>query len=185
MDNRDYFLIVALIGIGVLTRTVFHLGANVEFVTGAALVAGYFLSSKKLALVVPLVTMFVSDLIIGNTSIYLFTWSAYLLTPLLGVLLARSGLADKGYNIKSVLALQGTGLLSVVIFFLWTNLGVVITTNMYPNTLSGLMQSYINALPFLRPQLVSVFITLPIMFVAGWLVMRYSKTESLNIRESL
>lgn len=156
MKREDVLLGGALVLMGVLTRTIFHLGANIEFVTLAGIIAGYYFINKAQAMAVPILILAISDLIIGNSSIMIFTWSGFLLAPVLGAVLrqprlekifARSGL-------MKLLGFGGAATISVIFFFLWTNLGVVLLTSMYPNTLAGIGESYVNALPFLRNQLV-------------------------------
>jgi hypothetical protein len=98
-----------------------------------------------------------SDLIIGNSAIFMFTWSGFALIALLGLISRASG-AD---YIKFV----GGGIAGVIVFFLWTNLGVMLISGMYDHSLAGLVQSYANALPFLRNQLISNAIVLHILWL--------------------
>lgn len=152
---------VALITVGVLTRTVFHIGPNFEFVSAISIVAGYIFTDKRLAMAVPFTIMFLSDSIIGNTNIFLFTWSAYLLMPVIGSMLKRLKTQS---GLKKALALEGAGILSVTMFYFWTNFGVVVTTNMYSKDLYGVIGSLINGLPFLKPQLIGVVLTIPVIY---------------------
>ena len=170
------FTAVLLVVLGSLSRTILHIGPNFELVTASAVVAGFVIKDKRLALAVPLVTMMITDSIIGNTNIFIFTWSAYAATPLIGAIVSK--IKNAG-TVKKALAIEGAGLLSLLIFFLWTNLGVVLTTNMYEKSLSGLMASYINALPFLKPQLFSLVFGLPlVLMIVNFLQIRFSiKTE--------
>ena len=168
MKKSDLILFSILLLIAVAFRTVFKIGPNIEFVTISALAGGYFFTNKKLALLLPIIILGISDAIIGNSSIFMFTWSAFLITPIIGIL-AKSGkfktYSDKlpSFATPAIVGLAGTTL-SVLIFFLWTNFGVVVTTSMYPNTIQGLINSYINALPFLRNQLYTNMIFAPIIF---------------------
>ena len=181
ITNQDKVILLSFIALGFLTRTVFTIGPNVEFVTIASLGAGYFMNNKKFALIVPLIIMSLSDAVIGNTSIFLFTWSAFLITPLIGIVLSKSDKKDSKYF--ATLAGFGGSILSVLIFFLWTNFGVVVTTAMYPDTVSGLINSYINALPFLKNQLYGNMIFAPIIFTLVSLLkdLYENKTRSLKI----
>lgn len=184
--NKKYLdLIIAfiLVAIAVSTRTIFHIGPNVELVTFSTLAGGYFLTNKKLALLLPIIIMLISDSIIGNTSIFLFTWSAFFITPILGILLRSPFIKHKFKDLPdifrpSVLGLAGTTL-SIIIFYLWTNFGVVVTTAMYPDTFGGLLSSYFNALPFLKNQLFGNLIFTPILF-AGFQLF-FSKKANENI----
>ncbi len=166
MKIKDIIIAISLIVLCVLTRTVFHVGENVEFVTAASLAAGYFMVNKKLSFVVPLGIMLVSDVIIGNTIIYIFTWSGFFVSTMLGIgFSGKNPLKLKNEFLKNALTGEGLGIVSTLIFYLWTNLGVVITSNMYEKSISGLMLSYVNALPFLANQLYSNMILVPIMFL--------------------
>ena len=100
-------------------------------------------------------------------TIFLFTWSAYILMPLIGALVNR---IKTSKVLVRIFALEGAGILSVLIFFLWTNLGVVLTTPMYEKSLSGLISSYINALPFVKPQFASTLIAIPVIYILGSLI---------------
>jgi len=186
-NNFDYILLAVLVLLGFLTRTVFHIAPNVEFVTVASLAAGYFFSNKKLALLVPLSIMISTDIVIGNTSIFIFTWSGFIFTAILGYLfsLEKSLKFLKGISSmpRSMIIGFGGSILSVLFFFLWTNFGVVITTTMYPDTLTGLVNSYVNALPFLKNQLVGNIFFAPMIFAIIHILKEYIFFE--NHKQSL
>lgn len=159
----QYLAAIVLTSLGVLSRTSFHLGQNIEFITAIGLVSGFLFTKPWLKFSTALVAVVVSDLIIGNTNIIWFTWSAYLVAPLFGILLRRIGLQEFASNLTGM---QLAGVCFTLLFFLWTNLGVVLTTNMYSKDLTGLVQSYINALPFLQNQLLGNLIVVPLLFAA-------------------
>lgn len=150
-----------LVVLAVGTRWLFWKTAfapNVEFVTMATLLAAYYFG-RRFTFLVPLTIMFVSDLLIGNTMIFLFTWSAFLLAGLAGALLRRRS------NEKTIVgATTLTGLGFALFFFLWTNFGVWVLGDLYPQTWAGLMQSYVMAIPFLKLHLVSTLVFVPVGF---------------------
>lgn len=150
-----------LIFLGVLFRTSWRLGPNVEFVTSAALLAGAYLG-KKWAVFIPLSIMAISDLLLGNTNIFLFTWSAYLFIGYLGNLGHLDNLKIK----TKILHATGLGVIASIWFFLWTNFGVWLLDSwgMYPKTLSGLIDAYIMGLPFLKYNLIGNLILVPSSF---------------------
>ena len=158
---RRVLLSFVLIVLGILGRTVFQIGENIEFVTSASLLAASFLGLRW-AVIVPLVIMAVSDFIIGNTLIFLFTWSAYLLTGLLGFFF----LTKKSGIINHVLKATGTGVISSIIFYLWTNFGVWALDSfaMYSDDLSGLIDSYIMGIPFFKANLYGNLVFVPLSF---------------------
>jgi hypothetical protein len=161
--HNSLFLILFLVA--VLSRTIFHLGPNIELVTTVMILSSYYLGRKSSFWLVFLI-MAVTDRIIGNTSIFLFTWSGFLIPSLFASKLFKNlKLEIKNLPIKT-LGLVGGGLLSNVFFFIWTNLGVWLLDSwgMYPKTFAGLIMSYINGLPFLKPQLASTLIFVPLGF---------------------
>jgi len=170
-NKRDILILFVFVAIGVLTRTILHIGPNVEFITGISISAGYFFSSRKYSFMVPLISLAITDYLIGNSMIFLFTWSAFLIAPAIGNLLEK--FAKKSSFVGKLALFQAAGAFSTLIFFLWTNFGVVITTSMYANNLAGLMQSYVNALPFLRNQLGANLVIVPFLFAATHIFTNY------------
>lgn len=133
-------------------RTIWHVAPNVEFITTASLLSGLYLG-KRWAFIVPFVSILLSDLVIGNTTIYLFTWSAYIMIGIVSSSIARIPLKKSSIKVLTS-ALFGLG--SGFFFFGWTNFGVwfLDSWQMYPNNLSGLVEAYYRGLPFLRNTLV-------------------------------
>ncbi|MCD6414058.1 MAG: hypothetical protein J7L23_00325 [Candidatus Diapherotrites archaeon] len=157
--KEDFFIGVVLVAIALFGRTVFHIAPNVEFVTASALLAGVFIKSRYYWLV-PLTTMVLSDAIIGNTLIFVFTWSAFLLPAFLGRYIKQW----KESPFKLMFSATTGGVFFSLLFFLWTNFGVWLL-GWYPPTLAGLLQSYIMALPFLRLNLLGNLVIVPSMFL--------------------
>ena len=138
-----------LVLVALVERLVFDLGPNVELVTAATVLSGVYLPVRYRVLV-PMVIMVASDLFLGLQAISFFTWTGFLV---------MGGLPQELRRLSGnpwVLGL-GSGVLGVWLFFLWTNLGVWLLDpfGMYPDSLAGLASSYVNALPFLRNQLLS------------------------------
>ncbi|MBU0998540.1 hypothetical protein KJ570_03365 [Patescibacteria group bacterium] len=144
----------------ILERTLFDLGPNFEFITTALILSAFYLGKKQSLLLIFLILL-VSDFIIGNTNIFVFTWSGFLI-PALFV----SNILKK-IKLNKIILGTGLGISSNIFFYLWTNFGVWVLDSwgMYPNTIQGLLQSYINGIPFLKYQLVSTLLLLPVTFV--------------------
>ena len=188
-----------LIVIGVLLRTHFHLGDNVEFVTSGALVSAYYLGLGW-GIVVPLTTMFLSDLIIGNTTIFLFTWSAYIIIGIAGYILMRIQNsaclpARQEFRIQNnpfskfrsgnlkfiIIKATGLGILASFWFYLWTNFGVWVLDSwgMYPKTIAGLIQAYAMGIPFLKFTLIGNMVFVPLSFC----VMELATKAAIRIKK--
>jgi hypothetical protein len=159
-------------------RTAFDLGPNVELVTLAMLAASIYLS-RSTALKLTFLLMAATDLIIGNTSIFIFTWSGFLL-PIF--LISKSNF----HHQTSIIKATSLGVLSNLFFYFWTNFGVWLLDSwgMYTKDLPGLIHCYVNALPFLRLQLASTLLFVPLGF---YLLSRYflaSSTTANNLASS-
>lgn len=168
-----FLIAVVLITIGVIGRfiRINYLPElyNVEPFTVMSLLAGSLLGGGY-ALSVPLSMIAISDMVIGNTSIMFFTWSAWAIIGLGGTILRKR----KAPTFKFSLQLTGMGVVSSLFFFLWTNFGVWLIDGMYPHTLAGLMQSYIMGLPFLRNNLFGNLTIVPVVSLAAIFVWQIS-----------
>lgn len=156
------FIFVAfLIAVGIGTRTIWHPGENIEFVTTASLLSASYLGLGW-ALFVPMCIMVITDLILGNTNIFIFTWSGYLVIGILGYLSNLNKLGGK----TKILRASGVGVTASLWFYLWTNFGVWLLDSwgVYPKTLSGLAEAYWYGLPFLKNNLLGNLIFVPLSF---------------------
>lgn len=177
MDEENFFPLL-LISLGVAFRTVWHIAPNVEFVTAATLLATTYLG-RRASVLVPLAIMAVSDTIIGNSNIFIFTWSAYILIGLLDqVILKKLGRGN------IIVTQTGAGILVSLFFFLWTNFGVWAfdSFHMYPSTISGLIQAYIMGLPFLKLNLIGnlFFVSLSFIVIEGVRILNRRRNLSLS-----
>ena len=169
--KRAVLLLLFLVAF--LERIVFDLGPNVELITASVILASYYLGARKSFLL----TFFIlttTDFVIGNTSIFIFTWSGFLIPAILtGTLFNKIKLL----RVRKYFFGTTTGLLTNIFFFLWTNLGVWLLDawNMYPDTIGGLISAYVNALPFFRYQIISSIIFIPLGFAAIDILMAISK----------
>ena len=149
-----------LLVVAILERTVFDLGPNFEFVTTALILSAFYLG-KKQSLLLTFLILLISDLIIGNSNIFIFTWSGFLIPALFA-----SNIFKK-IKLNKILLGTGLGISSNLFFYLWTNFGVWLLDSweMYSKNVQGLLQCYINGLPFLKYQITSTLLLLPISFV--------------------
>lgn len=133
--------------------------ADMFFMVAAiALLSGLLLGGYY-TLIVPLGVLFLSDLYYGNTSIFLFTWSGFVLIGLLGY----SAKKRIPLSVKSILPLMGLGIGGVLLYDLWTNFGCWLMW--YPATLDGFLTCYILALPFTIWHLLSTLLILPLLYL--------------------
>jgi len=172
---KKFLLAFLLIALGVAGRTVFHLAPNVEMVTLASLLAAAYLG-RKYALLVPFAIMVITDTLIGNTNIFIFTWSAWLMIGFSGLILRKKE------GVKLVGAATGWGILTSLFFYLFTNFGVwaLDSWGMYSRDLVGLINCCLMGLPFLKANLLGNLVFVPVGFSVVEMAFRKEKMFSLG-----
>jgi hypothetical protein len=138
--NPRTAILISIILAAALFR-LFHLVPNVSPIAAMALFAGAQFADRRMALLVPLAAMALSDLVLGLHGTLPFVYAAFALTVLMGGMLRDRVRA---------LPVLGTAVAASLLFFGLTNLGVWLTWDLYPLTLEGLMQAYAAGLPFYR-----------------------------------
>ncbi|WP_240644178.1 DUF6580 family putative transport protein [Antribacter gilvus] len=143
---------------------------NLELLTAATFFAAVLLR-HRVALLVPLAAVALSDVLLGNSSILLFTWTAWAVVGV-AALLGRRTTGVRRYG-----AAIGLGLGGSVWFFLWTNFGVWLLGReaYYAPGLDGLLASYAAGLPFLRTMLLGNLVLLPLAAAAVGVVERLER----------
>jgi hypothetical protein len=132
---------VMLVLVGAATRLVPH-PANFVPIGAMALFGGTYLKKKE-AFILPLLSLFLSDLFIGFDSLAmrLSVYGSFLITVFIGFWLKSR---------RSLKNLVLAALSSSIIFFLTTNFTVWFLGNMYAKSPAGLVMCYILALPFFK-----------------------------------
>jgi len=104
-----------------------------------ALFGGAYFSSKRAAMVVPLLSLVVGDLFVGFHKLIPYVYASFLLSVAIGFWLRRK---------KSASRIGGATLAGAIQFFLITNFAMWATsTGNYPKTWSGLAECYIAGVP--------------------------------------
>lgn len=113
---------------------------NFSPMAAMAILGGYYFP-KRWGVILPLATLLASDLFLGFYGAEMFfVYGSFLLIIVLSQKLTKNSL----FRIGS-LALSGS-----ILFFLITNFGVWLTTNLYPKNIVGLILCYEAAIPFFR-----------------------------------
>ncbi|MFM2266936.1 MAG: hypothetical protein RL757_377 [Bacteroidota bacterium] len=182
--NHRYVLLLGVIVLTVLARVMPHV-FNFTPVAAVALFGTAYLSNRLLAFLLPLVSLFVSDLWLNNTVYRAFypetegiVWFSnvggyvgFALIALLGLRFLR----HSEFRVQSVL---GCSLAASALFFLVSNGSVWLESNFYPKTFSGLMTCYAAGLPFLNATVLGDLFYASIFFGAfewakqHWVVLR-------------
>jgi len=171
--KRIIFLLLLLIAI--TERLWFDLGPNVELVMVASVLASMYLG-REWGAVLAVMSLVLSDLVIGNTMIVVFTWSAF------AVIGFGGNWISKWKGNKQVVAAGGYGLISALWFYFYTNFGVWLMGGMYKKTFVGLMKSYQMGLPFLRIHAVSSVLLVGGGVLAIQLVREILRISNLTIK---
>jgi len=131
MQRIEMKAVFGLILIALLTRLLPH-PPNFAPITSIALFSGFHFANKRLALFVPLIAMFISDLFIGVHSLMPVIYLSFLLISILSFYM-------KSLSISNVV-------LASTLFFVMSNLGVWYFY--YPLTWAGLTSCFVLAIPF-------------------------------------
>ena len=144
---------------------------NVTPIMAMAIFGGAYLS-RRFALLVPLAALIASDAFLGFHRLILFTWGSVLLAGLLGLRLRRN---------RTSARIAGISLASSTLFYLITNFGVWLLTDLYPRTVSGLGVCYVAALPFFRNSLLGDLAYTGIFFATYALAHRRLVTRAIRV----
>ena len=143
-----------------MERVVYDLGPNIELVTAVMILSSFYFGKKE-SFWLTFAIIATTDRLIGNSNIFLFTWSGFLIPALFSSKLIKILRLKLRLKLLSPIL---TGLSSNIFFYFWTNFGVWLLSGMYPKTASGLLMSYFYALPFLKNQLISTLVFVPLLF---------------------
>ena len=130
------------------------------------LFGGACYAQPRLAYAVPFATF-----LLGDLGIWALTgradWAFYAYQPVVYLsvaLVVTTGFALRGQ--RSWRGVAGAGLVSSVGFFVVTNFGLWAfgDGSIYPQTLDGLVDCYVRAIPYLRNTVISMALFLPLLF---------------------
>lgn len=140
MSKPRFIVLVCMILAAAATRLIPH-PPNMASITAVALFGGAYLSDRRLAFLVPLAALFLSDLVLGLYSHMEIVYGSFALVVCLGLLLRRK---------RTPLRIAGAALASSILFFVITNFGVWAFGSLYPKTMAGLVTCYVAAIPFFQ-----------------------------------
>ena len=143
LNPRLTTLIVIVFG-AALSRLIPH-PPNATSIAAVALFSGAYFADKRLALVVPIAALLLSDSILGFYRHMEIVYLSFALVVCLGFTLTGR---------PSVLRIGTTAVAASISFFILTNFGVWAFDGLYPHTLYGLAECYLLALPFFAHTLI-------------------------------
>jgi hypothetical protein len=140
MLNARFLTLLGMVGVAAAMRLIPH-PPNFTPIEAMALFGGTYLVDKRSAFAVPLLAMYLSDLLLGPDATMPFIYGSIALTVALGFWVRRS---DSPHRIGLA------ALASSIVFFVVSNFGVWFQGGLYPRTLEGLTACYVAAIPFFR-----------------------------------
>lgn len=153
----EFLIALFFIIIGVSLRFFPH-PPNFAPIAAIALFGGVYFS-KKMAFLLPMAAMIISDIFIGyyEVGLMISVYGSFLAYVILGFWLKKH---KKWYTVL------GSSFLAAFLFFFLTNFAVWIFTPWYPKTISGILECYLLALPFFRNTLLGDLFYVPFFFGA-------------------
>lgn len=152
--NSKNLTVIGLIFAAVFSRLIPH-PWNLTAVGAVALFSGAHLRPKALTFLVPMVSMLITDLILGFHVTMAFTYAAVAMCTALGLFFLKD--SQKPFKVGAL------SFASSVIFFVVSNLGVWLT-GMYSLDIKGLVTCYVMAWPFFQGQVIGDLLYSAVLF---------------------
>ncbi len=150
MSISRVWVMFGFVAIGILSRLLPH-PPNFTAMNAMILCLGTMLGTSSLTFMAAIPTLIITDAIFGYHSTIPFVYLSYGLIAMMGTSLIGTRLIP-------------ISLLSSLLFFIVTNFGSWMTTELFPHTLNGLILCYIAALPFLSTQIAGDLIYSAVFF---------------------
>ena len=173
----EFLIALLLILIATSLRLIPH-PPNFAPIAAIALFGGVYFS-KKIAFILPLLSLIISDVFIGfyEPKLMASVYGSFLICVILGFWLKKN---KKWYTVL------GSSLLASIIFFVITNFAVWTFTPWYVKTFSGLVQCYIMAIPFFKNTLLGGLFYVTIFFgiyefVELWIRKRFAILKKISV----
>ena len=136
--NSRFLVLAGMITFAAFTRLIPH-PPNFTAVGAMALFGGAYFNKKSLAFAVPIIAMFLTDLILGLHSGMYAVYLSFILIVMIGM------------TLKDKIKLGNVFLASVsasVLFFIITNFAQWLSFPLYSKDIAGLVECYVVAIPF-------------------------------------
>ena len=128
--------------------------------------------SKGISYLLIIASMLISDVLLSIHSHYAafgsWTWFTYSALCVIGYMGSGMDRLEERFSLSALLVLG-----SSLGFWIWTNFGVWLFSGFYAKDVSGFMQCYVAAIPFLQHSLMSAYLWLVLFF-------GYQRIKTLN-----
>jgi len=143
-NYNHYFWPICLILILSFSRLIPH-PWNFTPVLATSIFAGFYFKEFFLSFFIVIFSMFLGDVFLGFHSTMIFTYISLIIAVLIGLFI-------KVLSFKNILL---SGLVGSICFFIITNFGVWLVTDMYDQSIEGLLTCYVAAIPFFSNTILS------------------------------
>ena len=154
------------VGLLILSRLIPHPPNFTPLIAGAVFLP-FMLKDKTLIIGLPLLCLFISDLIIGFHNVMLWTYGSFLIIGLMVIIFSK-------LNLKSLLGLSIAG---PSFFYLITNFGVWVSSSTYAKDIYGLLECYALALPFYGNSLSSTLLFSLLFIATRYLLLKKDSSQ--------
>lgn len=152
--NKSLIIAISIMLIASLWRLLPHM-PNFSPVLAIALFSSLFIENKRLAVILPIGLMLLSDLFLGFHTSMLAVYLSIFLISLAGFWLRKNFTYLKGI---------GTIISGSVLFFVVTNLYYWLFSGLYAINIAGLADCYTRAIPFFRTALIGDLVFSVVMY---------------------
>lgn len=188
--QNSYIVAILLIFVGAFSRLIDRL-PNFSAMEALALFGGAYLASRVLAYIVPIISIYLSDLIINNTiarqffpdheGLVLFdTYMIYNIIAMLAIVAIGRVLLKK----VSAPKVLGGALVASSVFFVITNIGSWLSMPIYTKDIAGLTACFTAARPFFNNSLISNLVFSIILFGSYELYKRYIAQKEMHLADN-
>ena len=149
--NTRFSVLVLMVVLAAFSRIIPHL-PNFAPIGAMAIFGAAYFSKKVYAFLVPLLSLWLSDLVISNTiyahyythfmwltSDFYWVYGSFVLITCLGFLTVKK---------VNLLTVTTSGIAAAILFFIVTNFGTWAEGIMYPHTITGLVACFGAGIPF-------------------------------------
>jgi hypothetical protein len=154
---RRFWGALAVIAIAALFRLLPH-PPNFSPIAAMALFGGAYFARKSVAVALPLIVLFMTDLVLGFHETMPAVYGSFFLVAVLGFFLQER---------VSVVRVGLASAAGSLIFFTVTNFSVWAQGGLYEKSANGLLTCYIAALPFLQNSFAGDMVFSALLF-GGW-----------------
>lgn len=166
--NTENFSIILILAL-VFSRLIPH-PPNFTPIIAIAIIGNHFLKNINVTFLVILSSMILSDFILGLHKTIFFTYLSLII-----IIFIMSKL-DKKISSRNLVAFSLGGSL---LFYLISNLGVWILSDVYEKNLIGLFNCYVLALPFLKNSILS---TIFFSYLSYWSHIRFVDFKKIGVK---